>query len=82
MTAPAPVIDVFIGPDVEGWHLYFAVSRESEIWVSQELNRCWSRFVVCKEAMHLMLDDSPSRYARSATSQMQDAMDLYWPKHP
>lgn len=32
-------------------------SQSAKIWYSTELNVCWSRFVICKEAFHLLCGD-------------------------
>jgi hypothetical protein len=53
---------------------------ESTIHISQDLNRCWRRFVICKEAIHLIVDDEPSRFARSIEEQANEAFEMYWPR--
>lgn len=52
----------------------------STIYVSNELNTCWRRFVIAKEAMHILVDDSPDRYAKSASQQAQESFEMVWPK--
>jgi len=38
-----------------------AGQKRARIGFSSSLNRCWQRFVVCKELMHLVIDDSSAR---------------------
>lgn len=51
----------------------------STIYVSDELNTCWRRFVICKEAIHMMVDDKPATYATSIDSQVLEAFQMRWP---
>lgn len=51
----------------------------SKIYVCKELNFCWRRFVMCKEAMHLLVDDA-TRFATTMQDQTEEAFELFWPK--
>jgi hypothetical protein len=51
----------------------------TKIFVCKELNFCWRRFVMCKEAMHLLVDET-DRFATTMQDQTEEAFDLYWPK--
>jgi len=51
----------------------------STIYLSHELNDCWKRFVICKEAIHLLVDDSDLRYAKSVRDQTMEAFQMFWP---
>jgi hypothetical protein len=54
--------------------------NSSTIFVSHELNDCWARFVICKEAMHILVDDVVERYAKSASEQAAESFEMVWPK--
>lgn len=41
--------------------LYNGTDLRAQIYFSSSLNDCWRRFVVCKEIMHCILDDSDAR---------------------
>jgi hypothetical protein len=53
--------------------------NSSSIYVSRELNFCWRRFVVCKEATHILVDDVAERYAKSAPNQAVESFEMVWP---
>jgi hypothetical protein len=51
----------------------------SKIYVCNDLNYCWKRFVMCKEATHLLVDDD-ERLATTMQEQTEEAFELFWPK--
>lgn len=36
--------------------LFFAMADQYRIWYQPDMNPCWTRFVVCKEVFHVILD--------------------------
>lgn len=54
-------------------------SEPSRIYLPEDLNECWQRFVVAKEAIHLLVDNDPSRYAKSISAQIDEALEMTWP---
>jgi hypothetical protein len=60
-------------------HLRGGLARyrdHAKVWLSADLNLCWSRFVACKELMHLLADDQ-QHFARDPVHQIESVLRGY-----
>lgn len=60
--------------------MYLRFEDKAEISISASLNTCWSRFVTCKELMHLVCDSSKKHYATDPLNQINSALSRHIPR--
>lgn len=51
---------------------YFRYTNLAEINYSADLNVCWSRFAICKEVAHLLIDDETCHFTTDVTGLIQE----------
>jgi Zn-dependent peptidase ImmA (M78 family) len=51
--------------------MLFRYSDHADIFYSASLNVCWSRFVVCKELAHLLLDTETKHFTKNPVALVQ-----------
>ncbi len=61
----------------------FRYQDRAEIHYSALANRCWKRFAICKEVMHLLLDKEPQHFTTDVTSLIEKLIlgEVFKPDH-